>query len=286
MVELLLDNGADIKSVDQDGNTAMDIAIFGNKNIERAKQSGLSKEELYKMLIQGGVATSNEEIDAGIVCNFKAVIRLIKSMESGKKDEKTLLEATQKGQLAFKPYCLNCGAIFQNVDTLSCHSVGDELHFDDESMGGLNCPECNESYDYEIRNETLTLRRCLVPIRDSVVAEQHFSSLKKELDQAVLNLSWQGDVDSIKRYLDDGADVNVTDERDGRTALMKAADGGFDELVKLLLDRGADINAVNYSGRTVLMRACPKCSASTIELILDIGVNINTECKKNTTALM
>lgn len=186
----------------------------------------------------------------------------------------------------FRPYCLACGATFRDVDSVLCHTVGDELHFNNVSMGGLKCPKCDESFEFEISNETLILRRCVVPIGNSVVAEQRFTSLNEELDQAVLNLSWQGKVDHIKHLLDEGANVNVMDERDGRTALMKAADQGFDELVKLFLDRGADVNATSYSGKTVLMSACPKCSAGTIERILDMGADINAACEDSSTALM
>jgi ankyrin repeat protein len=58
--------------------------------------------------------------------------------------------------------------------------------------------------------------------------------------------------------LDAGADVNFAD-RDGMTPLMWAANRGADRLVKLLLDRGTDVNAKTTqkynSGRTALMFA-------------------------------
>ena len=109
---------------------------------------------------------------------------------------------------------------------------------------------------------------------------------KEELNQSVLNLSWQRDVEGIAHYLNDGADVDARDERDGRTGLMKAADRGSDELVKLFLDRGAGVNLASYSERSVLMSACSACTAGTVELILDMGANIAARCEEHTTALM
>ena len=54
----------------------------------------------------------------------------------------------------------------------------------------------------------------------------------------------------VKLLLDRGADVNGADEH-GNTALMEAAGGGCDrELIRVLLKAGARINAANTGGRT------------------------------------
>ena len=58
----------------------------------------------------------------------------------------------------------------------------------------------------------------------------------------------------LKMLLDHGADVN-TKEAGGRTALMPATWQGDVDRVKLLLDRGADVNAKDGNGKTVLMMA-------------------------------
>jgi ankyrin repeat protein len=55
----------------------------------------------------------------------------------------------------------------------------------------------------------------------------------------------------VKLLLDKGADVNVA-QKDGATALHAAASEGHTETVKLLLDRGADVNAENDSRETPL----------------------------------
>lgn len=61
----------------------------------------------------------------------------------------------------------------------------------------------------------------------------------------------RGDADSMKLFLDKGADVNVK-AADGKTALMAAAVSGSPPAVKLLLEKGADVNAVENEGLTAL----------------------------------
>jgi ankyrin repeat protein len=55
----------------------------------------------------------------------------------------------------------------------------------------------------------------------------------------------QGNVTEINKYLNMGADVNAYDKWE--TALYIAADKGNVEVMKLLLDRGANINAISVS---------------------------------------
>jgi ankyrin repeat protein len=58
-----------------------------------------------------------------------------------------------------------------------------------------------------------------------------------------------GAEDAVKLLLDKGADVNAVNEADF-TALHGAAYRGLNEVIKILVDRGANINARDYRGRT------------------------------------
>ncbi|HEV8487762.1 MAG TPA: ankyrin repeat domain-containing protein [Blastocatellia bacterium] len=61
-------------------------------------------------------------------------------------------------------------------------------------------------------------------------------------------------LDVLKLLLDHGADVNIG-RLGGHTALAAATGTGDVARLKLLLERGADVNAKDYNGRTVLMMA-------------------------------
>ena len=63
-----------------------------------------------------------------------------------------------------------------------------------------------------------------------------------------------GDVESARRLLQSGADIDSRD-RYGQTALMQAAHHGHEALVELLIENGADLNVTAKYGLSALMLA-------------------------------
>ena len=53
--------------------------------------------------------------------------------------------------------------------------------------------------------------------------------------------------------LDAGMDVNTVNEENGWTPLHYAADSGYGDMIRLLIDRGSDLNPRTHRGRTPLM---------------------------------
>jgi len=70
----------------------------------------------------------------------------------------------------------------------------------------------------------------------------------------------------VRLLLERGADINAKGN-DGRTALYLAASGGHGPTVRLLLDRGADHKAKNKNGLTALDSAVLGGYAGTIQLL-------------------
>ncbi len=81
-----------------------------------------------------------------------------------------------------------------------------------------------------------------------------------------------GDVESVKLLLDRGAKINAATE-DGWTALHFACLRGDEGLVQLLLDRGADVSMTTAAGVSVLSIAMSEGDREIVELLLDRGAS-------------
>jgi hypothetical protein len=82
------------------------------------------------------------------------------------------------------------------------------------------------------------------------------------------------DLHAIRRFLDDAGKVDVRNKF-GWTPLMLAASRGHQSLIALLLDVGADVNAVSEQhGYTVLALAAQKGYALVVEKLLGTGARV------------
>jgi len=80
-----------------------------------------------------------------------------------------------------------------------------------------------------------------------------------------------GDADCVRRLLASGADPNIKNES-AATALMWATDSL--EKTQLLIEHGADVNAVSDFGRTPLLIAAGRSGSSpVVKVLLDHGAN-------------
>eukprot|EP00731_Ephydatia_muelleri_P021283 Em0013g1010a len=67
---------------------------------------------------------------------------------------------------------------------------------------------------------------------------------------------------------------------DGWTALMKAYDMGHMECVKMLLDKGSQINMKPKWGETELLKASEVGKVESVKLLLDGGAQVNVQNKE------
>ena len=94
-----------------------------------------------------------------------------------------------------------------------------------------------------------------------------------------------GAILKAKLLLAAGADVNMLGGVNDKPALMYAATGKRTNLLKLLLEHGADINFADKQGNTALIIAAKRQADWTVKTLLDAGADPSIENNKGFTAL-
>lgn len=83
------------------------------------------------------------------------------------------------------------------------------------------------------------------------------------------------DLELVRRMLDEGGNPNEGEGSYGGPLLMEAAHYGYVEMVRLLLNHGAKIEAMNDICRTALHEAAHYSHINVVQCLLDSGININ-----------
>ena len=99
--------------------------------------------------------------------------------------------------------------------------------------------------------------------------------MDKELDLKFFEAACKGDLAGAKEALQEGANVNYANG-DGRTALMRSAKRGYEDIVDLLLVSGADVRARDNNNKTALMGAAKKGYLKIVKTLVDAGADVNS----------
>ncbi|MGE3820245.1 MAG: ankyrin repeat domain-containing protein, partial [Isosphaeraceae bacterium] len=94
-----------------------------------------------------------------------------------------------------------------------------------------------------------------------------------------------GDLAAIERHLASGASVDAVDPERGGTPVMWAAVKGQAEAMDLLIQRGADVNAVSWDGGTALHAAAFLGHEKAVDVLLRNGANVNATNPRGETPL-
>jgi ankyrin repeat protein len=102
---------------------------------------------------------------------------------------------------------------------------------------------------------------------------------KRDLSIQMIEAAEKGKKDKVSGFLDRAADVNFV--HDGKTALYSAAKAGHREIVKLLLDRSANVKSGVDQGSSALQVAVEAGHLEIVRLLLERGSAVNdseTDC--------
>jgi ankyrin repeat protein len=96
----------------------------------------------------------------------------------------------------------------------------------------------------------------------------------------LINAAYDGDIDTVKRCLEQRVSVKCR-SNNGFTALQWACLRGMVtdhqvEIVRLLLDAGCDSNSIQFKdGDSILMTACVAGNAAITRLLVEAGADVN-----------
>ena len=108
---------------------------------------------------------------------------------------------------------------------------------------------------------------------------------KERLRAGLWDAAQNGDADRVALLINDGADINATDEESGGTPLHRAAEKDSLNVATLLINNGADINAKNKNGDTPLNWTAEEDSLNVATLLINNGADINAKNKDGYTSL-
>jgi ankyrin repeat protein len=94
-----------------------------------------------------------------------------------------------------------------------------------------------------------------------------------------------GDIDALSKQLEAGELELTATDRSGASLLALAAKHGQVKAIKMLLERGADINSTDQMGRTPIMTATRAKKPDVIQLLLDEGASIDAQDMLGSSAL-
>ena len=94
----------------------------------------------------------------------------------------------------------------------------------------------------------------------------------------------EAEIEIIKLLIDKGGDINASTRvgaiiEDGRTPLYNAAESGRKEIVELLIEKGANVNAKDFENKTPLDEAINYKHNETADLLRKHGAKTGQELK-------
>ncbi|WYZ43460.1 hypothetical protein EsH8_VI_001159 [Colletotrichum jinshuiense] len=139
-------------------------------------------------------------------------------------------------------------------------------------------------YHEVLDNRQLDTIRSLANLAVTYHDQGRYEEAQKIVTEALYVSSLNGHVEVVKFLLERGADVTVA-TNDGRTPLYTASQNGHPEIIKLLLDKGADITVVTKHGQTPLHAASENSHPEVVRLLIELGSDINTATNNGLTPL-
>jgi len=254
-IRILLEIGADIDARDDNGRTAL-ISVFTTHGYG-------DYTENVRFLVNAGVDLDTRDKDG----------------------ETALMYAIRRRKFEVARILLAAGADPEIRDNRgrSARQISSSYTFNTESIGrrtGIDrrfeiqiCESETAHAMMELEGDSLACRCRKYQSRRIQSARSPSDPFHADSPMVLLQAAANGDMETVRRLLESGEQVDATDDV-GRTPLMRAAGNGHTRIVKRLLEAGADVNARDSKERTALMRASVTGHKDTVRILLQAGADV------------
>lgn len=297
VVKLLVENGADVNFIDEDGKSIL-MATCGAKNMysinELFSQANTIKFEIVKFLIKHGANIHHKDNKQNNLLMYLDDHRTELSTYIDVKNEKYPKEyifEKHPSEMILK-YLIEIGI---DIDNRNYMGVTPLMHFALNEKSRLvrilldNGANANIKIEKSIFDFIDSKDDELKEIVTKAVPDANKINEKKELfkkqysDLATFNLAdylvnlEELDLELIKYILEQNVDLNIKSSKKGTSCFGLALILESDELAKLLLSYGFDINSVDKRGLNAFHWAVILGNYTISKLLIEKGADINAK---------
>ncbi|CAG9773085.1 unnamed protein product [Ceutorhynchus assimilis] len=286
IVRLLVHHGAEVNAQSTSGNTPLMYACAGGHTdvVKFLLENGANVEDHN----ENGHTPLMEAASAGHVGLAKILLMHGAGINTHSNEfkESALTLACYKGHLDMVRFLLEAGAD-QEHKTDEMHTALMEASMDGhvevarlllDSGAQVNMP--TDSFE-----SPLTLAACGGHVDLAMLLIERGANIEEVNDEGytpLMEAAREGHEEMVHLLLGQGANINAQTDETQETALTLACCGGFTEVADILLKGGADIE---LGASTPLMEASQEGHLELVRFLLEYGANVNAITQTNDTAL-
>jgi len=299
IVQLLLDNGADIYQTDKYfGRTALEEAFYNNKyDIVNLFFGRYYSQQLMTNVLINSIKEDNKKLSGYIIFNNKDNLSIFNSLNGN--NESALLIACKLENYELAKIIIKHS---NKVINTKCNEGYNCLMISCDK-GYYNIIELllNNGADIDINNEygdtclfksyknKIEILKLLLKYNPNINHQNNFGDTCLIIACKKAHLYIYHIYKIIELLISSGADINIQNKY-GKTCLFYSCSYPYQKIneiiVKLLINNGADVNILNNQNNNCLQVACIKGCYNIVKILYENGVNVENRSKTGDTALM